>query len=736
VDAAAGRYLLGAGLFIAYGGRLMQWRAAMLALMLGLGAPSTPLFAQDTTLPATLIADEIDFESSSEEISAEGNVEIFVQDVRLRAQSVTYNAQTDQVTLQGPITMIDGDGSSVLFAEFAELSGDLQYGILQSARLVLGRQLQIAATQINRSGGRYTQLYQTVASSCEVCAGYPVPLWQIRARRIVHDQIEQQLYFEQAQFRALGIPIAYFPMLRLPDPTLERSSGFLAPELQSNDLVGTGLRIPYFFTLGDHADLTITPYLTFGDSQTLEARYRQAFRNGYIEAEGAISDDALTDESTRSYLFMNGRFELRRDFRFDFDIEYSSDNSYLQTYGYSDLDRLDSAATISRARRDEFISFGVTYYESLRDTEDNRTLPTTLLDAEFTRRYVPPVIGGIATFSLISQGHDRRDESDITGRDMGSVTATGNWRRDWILPAGLVAAAEAEFYADTYVINQDSTYETSVTRFTPYLATELSWPLMRASANGVSHVIEPTIQLVWSPDDDGVDDIPNEDSVSVEFDEANLFDLNRFPGSDEREAGSRLTFGLTYNRYDPAGWTLGLTVGKVFRDEDQQQFTNGSGLDGNRSDWLIATHVAFSDQLRLINRLLLTNDLDITSNELGLEWFGDRYELGTSITWLDADAAEGRPTDTAEWAFGASYDFDNAWGGSVDWRYDFEANEPTEAGLSMTYATECVDVRFSISRRFTSSTTLVPANELGLTIVLNGFGASRNGRSYDRSCQQ
>ncbi|MFT5870601.1 MAG: LPS-assembly protein, partial [Paracoccaceae bacterium] len=409
MDTASGRYLHGAGLFIAYGGWLMRWRAVILGLLLGFGAPSTPLFAQETTMPATLIADQIDFESSSEEISAVGNVEIFVQDVRLRAQSVTYNAQTDQVTLQGPITMIDGDGSSVLFAEFAELSGDLQYGILQSARLVLGRQLQIAATQINRSGGRYTQLYQTVASSCEVCAGYPVPLWQIRARRIVHDQIEQQLYFEQAQFRALGIPIAYFPMLRLPDPTLERSSGFLAPELQSNDLVGTGLRIPYFFTLGDHADLTITPYLTFGDSQTLEARYRQAFRNGYIEAEGAISDDALTDESTRSYLFMNGMFELRRDFRFDFDTEYSSDNSYLQTYGYSDLDRLDSAATISRARRDEFISFGVTYYESLRDTEDNRTLPTTLLDAEFTRRYVPPVIGGIATFSLISQGHDRRD---------------------------------------------------------------------------------------------------------------------------------------------------------------------------------------------------------------------------------------------------------------------------------------------------------------------------------------
>ena len=27
----------------------------------------------------------------------------------------------------------------------------------------------------------------------------------------------------------------------------------------------------------------------------------------------------------------------------------------------------------------------------------------------------------------------------------------------------------------------------------------------------------------------------------------------------------------------------------------------------------------------------------------------------------------------AEWAFDASYDFDNAWAAAADWRYDFEA---------------------------------------------------------------
>ena len=59
---------------------------------------------------------------------------------------------------------------------------------------------KIAATEIERTDGRYTQLYQGVASSCEVCADNPVPLWEIRARRVIHDQEERQLYFDGASF--------------------------------------------------------------------------------------------------------------------------------------------------------------------------------------------------------------------------------------------------------------------------------------------------------------------------------------------------------------------------------------------------------------------------------------------------------------------------------------------------------------------------------------------------------
>ena len=192
---------------------------ALIAALLPLAA-----LAQAAAPPvATLVADSVEVETGNQ-LVAEGRVEVLYDGVRLQATRITYDQPADRLIITGPITLRDGEDTVVL-ADMAELDADLQNGVLRSARMVLDQQLQLAATQLARVSGRYTELSNTVASSCEVCAENPIPTWEIRARRVVHDQQERQLYFENAQFRVLGLPIAFFPYLRLPDPTLTRTSG-------------------------------------------------------------------------------------------------------------------------------------------------------------------------------------------------------------------------------------------------------------------------------------------------------------------------------------------------------------------------------------------------------------------------------------------------------------------------------------------------------------------------------
>ncbi|WP_298433848.1 LPS assembly protein LptD [uncultured Jannaschia sp.] len=704
----------------------------VLALVLALLA--APASAQQG--PATLVADRIDFDATR--LIASGGVEIFSDGRILRASRITYLRAEDRLVVEGPLVLLDGEGS-IAVADFASLSADLRSSVLQGARLVLNEQLQIAATEIATGAeGRYTQLYQAVASSCEVCAANPVPLWQIRAKRIVHDTEARQLYFENARFEVLGVPVAWLPLLRLPDPSLERSRGVLAPRFSSDDLLGTGVTVPYFIPLGPSRDITLLPYVTNTETRSLGFRYRQAFDNGAIEINGAVSDDTVTNDDLRGYLFAEGAFLLRGDWRLEFDVETVSDDTYLLNYDISEKDRLDSRIAVTRIDRDDRVLAEAIVFDSLRAGDDNRFLPTRVVTVESQRRVPRSVLGGQAIWTL--QAHAReRTASEVplgfptnSARDVARASAAFDWRRTEILGNGLVLTGIAGLHLDAYSVQQDPTFaDTTFARAVPYGGFEARLPLARAGAGGVRHLIEPVVQVIFSPDNRAR--TPNEDSLTPEFDEGNLFSEQRFAGRDTRELGNRVNIGIGYSRFSPTGWTLGATVGRVLRDDDLGQFRPGTGLDGRSSDWLVSASAEYRDRFHLMQRSIFDDQFDFARSETILRWTGPRHSLQTRYTWLEADVAAGRPIDTSEWALDASRDLGGDWTGRVNWRYDFVTNDASRAGAGLTYRSDCVTVDFDVERRFTSNTTLRPSTRFGLGVELAGFGADDR-RTRKRRC--
>jgi LPS-assembly protein len=680
---------------------------------------------------ATLVADKV-WVDGKDTLTAEGHVEILYGETRIKASRIIYSGTDGSLQIDGPITLIDGDDILIL-ANSAQMDGDLRNGILRGARMVLNQQVQLAAAEINRVDGRYTQLYKTVASSCQVCANNPVPLWQIRARRIIHDQLERQLYFDDAVLQIAGVPVFYLPRLRLPDPTLKRATGFLVPTFKSTSKLGWGIKVPYFIKLGDHADITLTPYLS-ASTTTMELRFRRAFRTGDISFESAFTHDDIRPGQDRGYFFGQGRFDLPRDFVLKFNIETSSDRDYLLDYGYSNKDRLESGIEISRARRDELIVAEALHYHSLRSTENNDTLPTVVGNLVYHRRYHPDNIGGELGLRFDAHSHYRTSSlAGDSGRDLTRASFRLDWKRNWTLRNGMVAGVLGEVNADYYNIEQGLPGEFNGTHITPAAMVELRWPFVKTTRLGASHVIEPVVQLVWT--DTNSVNIPDEDNRLVEFDQANLFSLSRFPGADLYERGLRANVGVTWTRYDPTGWSLGLTVGRIFREKDLGQFQASTGLSGQNSDWLAAVQLQLPNNLTLTNRSIFDNKFNFAKNETRLTWQTAKLGLGTSFIWMEAEPYEDRPNDTSEWTFDAAYKLAPNWTGKMDWRYDFNAGEAAYAGVGLEYRSECVKIDLSLSRRFTSSGSLTPTTDFGLTVSLTGFGSGNSGRTSARRCQ-
>lgn len=726
---------------------LLQRVICAAGLILALGAPVTAQSrASDPPDAAMLVADDV-FMTGDNTLVAEGNVEALYDGRRLQARKIIYDRETDSLSITGPITLT-GEDEPIVLADSAELDRDLRNGLLRGARIVMEGQLQLAAHEMTRVDGRYSQLSQTAVTACRVCETGRPPLWQIRASQVIHDQQARQIYFKDAQFRVLNTPVLYLPRLRLPDPTVKRASGFLIPSVHNSSLLGTGVKVPYFIRLGDHADLTLTPFLA-ANTKTLEFRYRQAFRRGEIKFEGAISDDDLGERSTRAYLFGEGRFDLRNDFELTFNLEAVNAETYLLDYSYSDKDRLKSQLAIARARRDEFIRGAVTHFHSLRPGESNSTLPSIVGDAEYERRLFPERLGGeirlsgaahshFRTSDLTTDGPDADDYAD--GRDMTRLTVSADWIRSWTLPGGIRARVQTGLAADAFRISQAGiTSDSEASQLTPSAALRLRWPLQKVTAGGTSHVIEPVAQLAWVGG--STPDIPNDESTHIEFDEGNLLSLSRFSAPDRRERGTSLAYGVSWARHNPGGWNSRLTVGQVIRDsvltdpDGDSSFSNSSGLQDRRSDLLIAGQFQTRNGLALAARGLFNSDFITTKAEARAAWRNDVADIGASYIWLRRDMAENRPDTISEWGIDGSYRLSRHWTGSARWRYDVARDQNVAAGIGVTYENECIQARLSASRRFTSSAILEPSTDISFTIALKGFSMTTQDESYTRTCR-
>lgn len=695
---------------------------------------------------AFLVADDVRL-MPDDKLVASGNVEVIHEGRRLQAKSITYDSKTEHLSIEGPITLREGETTLVL-ADAAELDRDMRNGLLTGARVVLASQVQMAANTMTRVNGRYSQLYKTAVTSCRICEDGRPPIWQIRARRAIHDEEERQLYFHDAQLRVLDVPVFYLPRLRLPDPTLERATGFLFPTISNSSLLGFGVKVPYFIRIGDHRDLTLTPFVTT-KTRTLEFRYRQAFANGDISIRGALSNDDLGDDDIRGYMIAEGAFDLRNDFELTFDIKVASDDSYLSQYNYYGQERLDSQIAIQRVRRDEFIRGAVTHFRSQRRRESNSTLPSLVGNAEYERRVYPGTIGGELRFSTEAHSHRRTSDLSIDGpdldpwadgRDVTRLTVSADWLRNWTLGAGVLAEFRAGLAADSFQIAQAGiTSRSSASQLTPSTAMRLRWPLMKTTTKGVTHMIEPVAQLSWVGGSNL--NIPNDENTRIEFDEGNLFAVSRYSGPDRRERGFNAAYGVQWTRLAPKGWETALAFGQVVRDEPEVEpngfpsFTRSSGLRGKFSDVLLAGQIRTPGGLTLTGRGLFDNDFEATKAEARASWESYRTELSATYIWLRNDPFEDRAEDASEWSISGSYRFARHWTADANWRYDFARDFEVTSGVGLTYTNECVSVALDASRRFTTSSTRDPTTDISLIVSLRGFSANAGESSFTRSCR-
>jgi LPS-assembly protein len=583
--------------------------------------PKPPKTASDGQMLVQAV--EVDYDYNNSRVSAVGNVQMFYNGTSVEADKVIYDQKTKRLHAEGNIRMTDADGK-ITYANILDLSDDYRDGFVDSLRVDTADNTRMAATRSDRSDGNYTVFENGVYTACAPCKDDPKkpPLWQVKGARIIHDQNEKMLYFENAQLEFFGVPMAYMPYFSTPDPTVKRKTGFLMPAFSSYTAFGYGVETPFYWAIAPDYDATFSPRFTTRQGVLMQAEFRQRLLNGsyQIRAYGIDQQDPGAfagqpgDRQFRGGVESKGQFALNDKWVWGWDGVLLSDYYFMSDYRLAQYkDPLGSFLNLPTEAISQLYLTGVgnrsyfdaraIYYLSFSGLQNQVPVVAPVID--YSNVVNHSVLGGEVSykgnFTSLTRETAAFDATNATALANGTclqtsadpahnitpancllrgmpgtyTRATGevDWRRSYTDSWGQIWTPFASVRADAIdasISNQPGvsnflpTGDSQALRVMPAVGLEYRYPFINIQPWGTT-TLEPIAQVIIRPNESYAGKLPNEDAQSMTFDTSNLFSVDKFSGYDRVEGGGRANAGVQSTTQFDHGGTVTAVFGQSYQ---------------------------------------------------------------------------------------------------------------------------------------------------------------------------
>ena len=519
--------------------------------------------------------------------------------------------------------MTDADGK-ITYANLLDLSDDYRDGFVDSLRVDTADATRMAASRADRSSGNYTVFENGVYTACAPCRDDPKkpPLWQVKGARIIHDQNEKMLYFEDARLEFFGVPMAYLPYFSTPDPTVKRKTGFLMPTPAWASAYGYGVETPFYWAIAprlrrhDHAALHDAAGLVDAGRIPSASAWTAPIRSAPTASTSRIQMrllDCPDERQFRGGVETKGQFALSDKWVWGWDGVLLTDYRFFGDYNLSQYkDPLGSFLSLPTEAISQLYLTGVgnrslfdartIYYLSLSGNQTQ--VPVVHPVVDYSNVVNHAILGGEFSYktNLTSLSRDTAVFDPITTLANTSglclaasadplarmpancllrsfpgsytrLTGEAQWRRSFSDSAGEIWTPFASIRADAIsasignqpgVSNYLPVGDTQALRMMPTVGLEYRYPFIDVQPWG-STTIEPIAQVIVRPNESYAGKLPNEDAQSMAFDASNLFSVDKFSGDDHVEGGGRANAGVQATTQFDRGGSVNVLFGQSYQ---------------------------------------------------------------------------------------------------------------------------------------------------------------------------
>jgi LPS-assembly protein len=266
----------------------------------------------------------------------------------------------------------------------------------------------------------------------------------------------------------------------------------------------------------------------------------------------------------------------------------------------------------------------------------------------------------------------------------------------------------------------------------PVAGLEYRYPLIDVEPWG-TQTIEPIAQLILRPNESSIGQFPNEDAQSLNFDDTNLFSVNKFSGWDRVEGGGRLNAGMQYTAQFNGAGSLNALFGQSYQLYGLNSYSVGditntgldSGLNNNISDYVARVSYQPNSTYMFLARARF-DESTLAMQRLELETRANFDRWGVYLLYGDYAAQPdlGFLNRREGFLTGATYKLTSNWVVLGSASYDLVVHQFNQARVGLGYVDDCLmfAVNYFAGYSYNGTATPVPNTGVNFQVSLRTLG--------------
>ena len=575
----------------------------------------------------------------------------------------------------------------------------------------------------SKKKGEITTINKGTFTSCALNDGCPP--WSLSSNKIIHDSKKKQIIYKDALLKIYDFPILYFPKFFHPDPSVRRQSGFLQPQLNNSNILGSSIRVPYFHVLAENKDLTFTPSVFDKDIYMIQNEYRQENKNSSFITDLGFAKgykSVVTDDKKKNIGHLFAKFNLDLDLDsfiksdFKISLENVTNDTYLKVFDSNltntstkimpkNKSQLTSNLQLNLDHEKYSFDTGITSYETLSGSDSDRY------------QYVLPYYTfskNLISNQLLSLNFNSDGNNNYQKTNNIKTVINNNFdfkSIDFISENGFKNNIGVHFKNVNTVAKNDSTYKSSPQlELMNIINLETSFPLIKLDEK-YSNSITPKMSLRFNPTD--MKDYSESDRY---IDTNNIFSLNRLSIGDSYESGQSLTLGVDFKKetIDDINKYFEFNIATVLRDVKQDTIPTNSTLNEKQSNLFGKTTYGLSEILSLNYDFALDNDLQtLEHNSIGTIFNFDKL-----ITSFDFVETSGKMGDTNFITNTTKFKINEDNFLSFNTRRNRKISLTEYYDLVYEYKNDCLVAGIKYKKTYYQDRDLIPTEDLLFSITL------------------